>query len=256
MDKRVIFGIGAAVALIAAGCTNVASFDYTSAQGTMSKFQEAGMATKTVAVMPFLDQRGTKYFDPNQAAEASDHPYGDHGSFYWGFLPLFPFGWVQKEEPENSEDFVSLGRFHMDVQNDLANAAQVSLKASNLFADVRRANNLQQANADYVWRGRVTNTYYRGNMYSYFISYFFSPVLWVIGFPMGTSFNDLWVGFDLIDRKDGRVLWTYEYRGGEYLNHWLYARYGQDANMYARLMKQAMNGALYDLSTRHPELLK
>ena len=173
----------ALLAAVLCGCTNVATFDYAGAHGTMVKFQEPGTATKTIAVVPFLDQRGTKYFDPMQAGQAAAHPAGDHGSFYLGFLPLVPAGFVEKEEPENSEDFVSLGRFHFNVQNDLANASLLSLKASNLFANVTKANNLEQAKADYIWRGKVTNTYYSGSMYSYCITYFLSPVLWVLGAP-------------------------------------------------------------------------
>lgn len=245
MKRTAFFGFAAA-ALLLAGCTNVASFDYAGSPGTLASFQEAGAGRKTVAVMPFLDQRSA-YLHPEQMR--------DSGSFYWGFLPLFPFGWVTKQEPENSEDFVSLGRFHFDVRNDLAAAAQISLKSSNLFAGVVRANNLEQAAADYIWRGRVTDTGYRGNMYSYCISYFFSPVLWVLGAPMGTSFNDLGVIFELVDRQSGKVVWSYEYHDGDHLNHWLYARYGQDTNLYPMLMKRAMNGALNDLSQKGASLL-
>ena len=166
MKKIVSSALAAGIAAALAGCTSVATFDYAGAPGTMVKLQEAGAAGKTVAVLPFMDQRGVKYSDPAQAGLAAARPTGDHGSFYLGFIPFLPYGYVEKEEPENSEDFVSLGRFHFDLQNDLANAAFQSLKASNLFAAVKRANNLEQADADYIWRGKVTNTYYRGTMYA------------------------------------------------------------------------------------------
>ena len=251
--KQTFAAVAAAVLL--AGCTNVATFDYVAAPGTMTKFREAGSAAKTIAVLPFLDQRGTKYFDPMQAGQAAAHPAGDHGSFYLGFIPLVPFGFVEKEEPENSEDFVSLGRFHFDLQNDLANAAMLSLKESNLFARVTRANNLEQAaNADYIWRGTVTNTYYRGNMFSYCITYFLSPGLWILGAPSGSSENELGVKFELVERAGGKVLWTYDYRGRDYIVHWIYARIGQDTSLYPLLMKQAMNGALWNLSQKFPAL--
>ncbi len=254
MNKSTSMTIVGVCAGLLTGCTSVAKFDYSAAQGTMSKFQEKGAATKTIAVVPFMDQRGTKYFDPMQAGQATAHPVGDHGSFYLGFLPLVPAGYMEKEEPENSEDFVSLGRFHFDVQRDLADASLVSLKESNLFADVMKANNIEQAKADYIWRGKVTNTYYSGSMFSYCITYFASPVLWVLGAPSGVSENELWVEFELVDRATGKVLWTYDYRGRDYLIHWLYARIGEDTKMYAELMKQAMNGALYELSHKLPTL--
>lgn len=254
MKRKSIFLVGSVAAVVLTGCTNVATFDYSAASGTMVKLQEAGTAGKTIAVVPFLDQRGTKYFDPMQAGQAAAHPAGDHGSFYLGFLPLLPAGFVEKEEPENSEDFVSLGRFHFNLPNDLANAAVLSLKASNLFAQVSKANSLEQANTDYIWRGRVTNTYYSGSMYSYCITYFLSPVLWVLGAPSGTSENELWVKFELVERASGKVVWNYDYRGRDYITHWIYARIGKDVSMYPQLMKQAMNGALWELSQKLPVL--
>lgn len=242
------------IAVVLTGCTNVATFDYSAAHGTMTKFQEAGRASKTIAVVPFLDQRGTKYFDSMQAGQAAAHPAGDHGSFYLGFIPLIPAGFVEKEEPENSEDFVSLGRFHFNVQNDLAHASYLSLKASNLFANVIKANDLSQVNADYIWRGKVTNTYYSGSMFSYCVTYFVSPVLWILGAPSGVSENELWVKFELVERITGKVVWNYDYRGRDYIVHWIYARIGQDTSLYPQLMKQAMNGALYELSKKLPTL--
>jgi hypothetical protein len=201
-----------------------------------------------------MDQRGAKYFDPSQAGLASARPSGDHGSFFLALIPFMPFGYVEKEQPELSEDFVSMERFHFDVQNDLAAAAFASLKSSNLFSEVKRANNAAQAaDADYIWRGSVTSTFYRGRIFTYGISVF-SPILWVVGIPDGSSTNELGVKFELVDRASGNVVWEYNYLNSDYLNHWLYARVGKDTSLYPQLMKQAMNGALYDLSKKMPGL--
>ena len=248
MMKKSLFVLGVgAVAVFLAGCTNVATFDYAAAPGAMVRLQNAGTATKTIAVMPFMDQRGARYAGTSYSA-------GDSGSLYWGFFPLMPFGYLHKEEPENGDDFVSLGRFHFNAQNDLADAALLSLKTSNLFAAVKRANNLAQADTDYIWRGAVTNTYYGGYMYSYCITYLLSHVLWIIGAPSGSSTNELWVKFELVERATGKVLWNYEYRGSDYIVHWIYARIGRDVSLYPQLMKQAMNSALVDLSQKLPAL--
>jgi len=252
MNRKRFSFAGAAAALLLAGCTSVATFDYSAAPGAMAKFQEAGAGGKTVAVMPFMDQRGTKYFDAQRGALV--HPAGDRGSFYLGFLPLMPFGFVSKDEPESSEDFVSMGRFNFDLQNDLAAAAYTSLKSSNLFAGVRRANTLKQADTDYIWRGAVRSTRYSGHMYSYCITYLLSHVLWVIGAPYGSSTNEFAVTFELVDRASGKLLWRYDYSGSDWIVHWIYARIGKDASLYPTLMKQAMNSALWDLSQKLPEL--
>ena len=254
MNKFIISAVGIAAALILGACNNIEKFDYNGAQGTLAKFAEPGSATKSVAVMPFMDQRGSKYFDPSQTGLASAHPSGDHGSFFLGLIPFMPFGYVEKEQPELSEDFVSMERFHFDVQNDLAAAAFASLKSSNLFSDVKRANNAAQAaGADYIWRSSVSSTFYRGRIFTYGISVF-SPILWVVGIPSGSSTNELGVKFELVERASGKVVWEYNYLNSDYLNHWIYARVGKDASLYPELMKQAMNGALYDLSKKMPDL--
>ena len=254
MNKFFVSAVGIAAALVLGACNNIAKFDYNGAQGTLAKFAEPGSATKSVAVMPFMDQRGAKYFDPSQAGLASARPSGDHGSFFLALIPFMPFGYVEKEQPELSEDFVSMERFHFDVQNDLAAAAFASLKSSNLFSEVKRANTAAQAaDADYIWRGSVTSTFYRGRIFTYGISVF-SPILWVVGIPDGSSTNELGVKFELVDRASGNVVWEYNYLNSDYLNHWLYARVGKDASLYPQLMKQAMNGALYDLSKKMPGL--
>ena len=242
-----------AVALVLSACTNVAKFDYQAAPGTLAKLREPGSATKSIAVMPFMDQRAIGNFDPDLAASA--HDVGDHGSFFLGFIPLMPFGYVEKTQPENSEDFVSLGRFHFDVQNDLAAASIASLKSSGLFKDVVKANNAAQAaNADYIWRGSVNSTFYRGRMFSYGITYCFSHILWIVGIPYGSSTNELGVKFELVERASGDVVWDYSYFNSDYLNHWIYARVGKDVSIYPRLMKEAMNQALYKLSQDMPDL--
>ncbi|MBP5586197.1 MAG: hypothetical protein J6Y92_07590 [Lentisphaeria bacterium] len=251
--RNLILSAAFAAALLLSACTNVAKFDYQAAPGTLAKLREPGSATKSVAVMPFMDQRGIVSSDPAQAASA--HDVGDHGSFFLGFIPLMPFGYVEKTQPENSEDFVSLGRFHFDVQNDLAAAAMASLKSSGLFSNVVKANNAAQAaNADYIWRGSVTSTFYRGRMFSYGITYCFSHILWIVGIPYGSSTNELGVKFELVDRASGDVVWDYSYFNSDYLNHWIYARVGKDVSIYPRLMKEAMNGALYKLAQDMPDL--
>ena len=255
MRNIILSAAFAAAALVLSACTNVAKFDYQAAPGTLAKLREPGSATKTVAVMPFMDQRGVKYYDPDQAALAAGRHTGDSGSFFLGFIPLMPFGYVEKEQPENSEDFVSLGRFHFDVQNDLAAASMASLKSSGLFKNVVKANNAAQAaNADYIWRGSVTSTFYRGRMFSYGITYCFSHILWVVGIPYGSSTNELGVNFELVDRASGDVVWSFGYLASDYLNHWIYARVGKDVSIYPRLMKEAMNQALYKLSQDMPDL--
>ena len=100
-QKLRLWCAAAGVALLT-GCTSVGTFDYSPASGTMVQFPERANR-KSVAVMPFRDLRSTKYFDPSQQAAAEQYPAGDHGSFYLGLIPLMPFGFVEKEEPEQQQ---------------------------------------------------------------------------------------------------------------------------------------------------------
>jgi len=232
------------VTVLLSGCTNIARFDYTDAPGPMVQFPEA-RERKSIAVMPFLDQRGMEIIN---LGDRPQHIYSDSGSLYWGLLPLFPFGFVQKKLPEQSNDFVSLGYFHFDPANDLAAASIESLKYSNLFSWVGKTNSLKQAETDYIWQGTITDLGYRGKLFSYCITYFLSPALWIIGAPSGVSHNQLGIDFALVERATGETVWKHSYHGNDYIMHWIYARVGDDTSLYAALMKQAMNQALYNLS--------
>lgn len=257
MNKQIQILAAAFAASVLAACSSVATFDYDTAVSPMAEFQDVSVPKKTVAVVPFLDQRDTKYYDATQAKQAAAHPAGEHGSFYLGFIPLMPAGFVEKEKPElSTRSFVSLKRFEFDVPRDLADAAFASLEKSGLFTSVSKADSVEEADTDYVWRGKVTNTYYGGNLYSYCLTYLVSPVFWVLGAPSGTSENQLWIKYELIDRKTGNVVWNYDYRGRDYITHWIYARVGKDTSLYPELMRQGMNSALWELSVKLPTLDK
>lgn len=249
MLKKVLLVAFAASGILFSGCTNMRKFDYGDTPGPMIQFGEAA-DRKSVAVLPFIDQRGLK-----RISIGNHFPYinSDRGSLYWGLFPLMPFGFVEKSLPEQSQDFVSLGYFHFDPANDLAAAAITSLKYSNLFSNVQKANSLDDAETDYIWQSKVIDTGYSGKMFSYCITYFLSPALWLIGAPSGVSHNQLAVDFALIKRSTGETVWQYSAHNRDYIMHWIYARVGQDTSLYAPLMKHAMNQALYDLSSTLPE---
>lgn len=235
----------AVVALGAAGCTSVATFDYEGARGTMVRVRPNG-AAKTVAVMPFMDQRG---------AFTGAHSYHDSGSYWLGWIPFVPCGYDIKNSPEKSDGFISLERFHFNPQEELAAAAAMSLRRSGLFGHVLQANNPAQAQADYHFRGRVKLASYEGNIWSCCITYGFAPALWVLGVPYATSHNALSVEFELVERATGAIVWKYGYDATDHLNHWIYQpRTGQDVSMFASMMKEAMNGAVANMAQTVPAL--
>ena len=123
MKTTKLNSILAAAALCAAGCTSVATFDYEGARGTMIRVNPNG-GSKTVAVMPFMDQRG---------AFTGDHRYNDRGSYWLGWIPFLPSGFEVKNNPEKSDGFITLERFHVNPQEEFAAGAAASLRRSGLF---------------------------------------------------------------------------------------------------------------------------
>jgi len=246
--KRINFkAILAATALCAAGCTSVATFDYEGARGTMIRISPNG-GLKSVAVMPFLDQRG---------AFVGDHSYNDRGSYWLGWFPFVPSGFDVKNSPEKSDGFLTFERFRFNPQEDFAAAAAASLRRSGLFANVTQANNDAQVQADYVFRGRIKATTYEGDIWCCCITYGFAPLLWAAGVPCATSFNTLSVEFEMIERATGNKVWGYGYDSSDYLNHWIYQpRTGEDASLFAAMLKEAMNGALVNMSQTVPGLAR
>lgn len=236
-----------AAALLSVGCTSVATFDYEGSRGTMIRASHNG-GSKTVAVMPFMDQRG---------AFTGDHRYNDSGSYWLGWIPFLPSGFEVKNSPEKSDGFITLERFHVNPQEEFAAGAAASLRRSGLFANVVQANNDSQAKADYIFRGRIKAATYEGDIWSCCITYGFAPLLWVVGVPYATSFNSLAVEFELIDRASGNKVWSYAYDGSDYLNHWIYQpRVGEDVSLFAALLKEAMNGAVVNMSQTVPGLAR
>lgn len=237
----------AAAALCAAGCTSVATFDYEGARGTMIRVNPNG-GVKTVAVMPFMDQRG---------AFVGDHSYNDRGSYWFGWYPLVPYAYEVKNSPEKSDGFITLERFHIHPQEEFAAAATTSLRRSGLFANVIQANNSTQAQADYIFRGRIKAMVYEGNAWCCCITYGFAPLLWAAGVPYATSHNTLSVEFDLVERATGNKVWGYSYDGSDYLSHWIYQpRTGEDVSLFAALLKEAMNGAVVNMAQSVPGLAR
>lgn len=221
------------------GCINVAPFSYSEAREPMTSFASDPEAY-SVAVLPFLDGR----------------PVGesDSGSFYFGLLPLMPYGYVKKPYPERSDDFVSLGRFHFNPSEELASAAALSLKESKLFERVFLARSAASASdVEYLWRGTLTDSTYSGALLTYGITYFAAPVLWVLGAPEGVSKNTFGVRFELVERASGKTVWHYDYLATDSIVHWIYARAGKDVSLYPELMRRAMNSALSELARNFPK---
>ena len=187
---------GVLAAVLVAGCSNTARFDYSGAPGAMPVFSPLP-GEPTVGVLPAEDLRdAATYADDDNSNEF-------YGSYYLGLIPFFPFGWRSMRHPEQSGEFATLSQFDFNPAEDLADASVRSLRASRLFSKVERVRDPQKSDCTYLWRTKLRGSRYRGYLITYGITYFAAPLLWVIGFPDGVSSEDLKVDFELVDRASG-----------------------------------------------------
>ena len=226
-----LFLVACAVVLTG-GCTAPSpSFAYPPAFPPLMRAKDQPLTAKSVAVEKFQDFRGK---------------CNDLDPIYIYLIPLCPFGYFEYDRPENGEWFMSIEKFNFDPATDLARAATVSMEKSNLFGRVIPCGDKEAANADYILKGAVLSTFYRGRAFSYGLSCE-GAWLWMLGAPAGTSLNRLGFMLWLVDRHTGKTVWTYGFEQEEYLTQWLYFRYGSDVSMFSRLMAEGMNGAVMEM---------
>jgi hypothetical protein len=230
-----------ALALLAS-CGSTAKFSYPDKMDSLTVLAPAPLHPQRVAVLPFEDCRP----DENQIETMSLY-----------YVPFCPFGWTECERPENGSRFPTISNFSFNPSEDLAKAAALSLRRSNLFSDVFFTYGGEKDFADFTLEGEIRSTCFEGRVLSYCFS-IYSCIPWAFGAPSSTSLNRLELRL-LLKSKSGRILWERSFTRDDYVVQWLYARREQDVKMYAPLMRQAMNEGIADLASRlrsDPGLLK
>ena len=196
---------------------------------------ESSPVDATVAVLPFRDSRPMT----NQSM-----------GFLLYALPGSPMGFVTYERPGAAAMFNTIAEFDFDVEEDLGRAAVRSLEESGVVRRVYYTDGGDTREADYVLRGVALSSRYDGKVFSYFLSVF-GPMLWIVGFPAGSSATTVDIELSLQD-KGGRELWSYAGSAKRSVIQGLYYNFGNDALGFAQAMQDIMNGAAQDLEKSLP----
>lgn len=167
------------------------------------------LTQKRLLVPPFKDSR----------------PDSNINAGMWAFI--LPLGWLDYSLPESlyaklprgvpRERWLDPSQFKPKA--DFAKAAAEELHASGLFKETMSAPH--RSEGDLVLYGEILSTHLYATGLSYGVS-ILAPVLWLIGFPLGTISNDLVIEFQLEDRVTGAVLWHKKYHDSYESTMWPY----------------------------------
>ncbi len=220
-----------------AGCGTTAKFIYPADSKRLTHFSDRPGYDKVVAVTPFEDMRG----DSNEA-----------GTVFLYLIPLMPYGFVEYERPEAARMFNSINEFDFDASEDLAKATAYSIRKSGLFSDAFFTHGGDKDKADFLLEGKMLSTTYQGTVWTYGLSVF-GPLLWFIGLPAGTSYNEMILALQLTDRATGRLIWEKNYDKNTKITQGLYYAFGHDVRGYPELMQTILNDAVEEIARELPQ---
>jgi hypothetical protein len=175
--------------LIGSGCASQKTWVYRS-----NAYTPVNQGTgKTIAVLAYEDGRENK----------NSNLVGLY------LIPVMPFGWQTLNTPEGIQAHITSGMWiNYKPSEDYPKALSEDLKKTGLFSDAFF--DFRASASDYAVKGKILSTKYSGTIISYGLSAY-GPLLWFVGFPCGTSHNDLTLELSLVDSKSNKVLFTKGY---------------------------------------------
>jgi hypothetical protein len=234
MNKKLSLALCGICLFTIVGCGTTAKFVYPADGRTVKQVSKTPLHPTRVAVVPFEDMRG----DKNQS-----------GTYFLYMIPLMPCGWGEYERPDAARMFNTVAEFQFDAGEDLAKAAAYSLSKSGLFQDAFFTYGGDKDRADYLLKGEMLSTTYKGTLWTYGLSVY-GPMLWFFGLPAGTSYNEIILSMSLTDLSTGQSVWAKKYNVNDKIVQGLYYKMGHDVKGYSKLMQDIMNDAVTDISSR------
>ncbi|HKD99845.1 MAG TPA: hypothetical protein VKE69_02450 [Planctomycetota bacterium] len=193
-----------------------------------------------VAVLELEDRRGRNALDHNLKNLA--------------LLPLVPFSVSHRDYPERTwlDSSPNLNGFVPTV--DLARALAAEIDAENLFARCSFVESGMHGER-YALRGRLLDCHVAEGYLTYGIS-IASVILHVLAAPEGTLRCEMRFDLELVDRRDGRIVWRRRCSDGSTALTWIYASEEADiacgmfGSIAEGLIRDAVAGLRLELAAR------
>ena len=177
------------VVAFTAGCASQKTWVYRA-----NSYPPAKSSTgKKVAVLAFEDARENKNVN------------------LWGLyaIPLMPCGWQHLNSPEGIQMHMNSTMWvNYKPTEDYPKALAEDLRNTGLFSDAFF--DFRRESGDYAVKGKILNTKYDGYLISYGLS-IEGPLLWIIGFPCGSTRNELSLELSLVDAKTDKTIFSKVY---------------------------------------------
>jgi len=164
------------------------------------------VSDKTTIVMPFVDLR--ENINKNRIL------------IY--MIPILPgFGWADYNVPEGMPMHITSGLWtNYKPTEDFPKALAQELESAEIFKEVYF--DFKKGNSDLILKGKILSTKYKGTIISYGLSVY-GPLLWLIGLPAGTVYNELSIEMSCVDVATDKILFSKTYTAPCYRKvAWIY----------------------------------
>ncbi len=230
---------GVLFCLLLASCsTSVGKWTYPSGRYATTTCPKPAPAS--VTVIPLADARGSR----------------NKTYMTWYYIPLFPSGWTHFDRPEATVHGQDTTNYAAEPCEDLARSLVLELRREGMVREVTYAGDYRVLpTATHLLRGRLRSFYVAEERWSYGLSVY-SPLFWSLGLPMGTSRNGFCADLELVDAKDGRVVWKDSiYDSDDHIEGYYYGpEWYRFSWMWERRLREKLKSLAAALGAEHAPL--
>lgn len=122
-------------------------------------------------------------------------------------IPFVPWGTDTEDRPE-SDYFLFYPR------DDIPETVKREFEVRGVFSEVKLSEKINPKDSDYMVRGKILSTQYKGRLFYYGFSpirLFYTSILFFLGAPIMNAENNVRFYLEFVDIKTNRILFSKEY---------------------------------------------
>ena len=240
--------------LMFSGCQNTSPlFVYPSKKLDLVKLNERSIFMKSVAVLPFEDNR------------ENNDPVTFKPENLLTFIPIVGLLFnIENEYNKPEKVFIMHDvhklQFHGSIMDDLGRAATLSFENTGLFSTVNFEKEKYRSDVDLILTGKIHKFRYSYLFHTFGLSVITPVIGNIISTPMFSSHETILIDLILRDSKSYKTIWSYTIHEND--KYWASEYWGPtktgEGYIYAELMQKGLNKAVLNLEEtlrNNPDLL-